>query len=129
MLVVRWLLVVPLGILGVIAGFAVAIALVSIADALCPRELVVSGMCTAPWYGAAFDAATCAGAIVGAWFAVVLPAAVAPAHRKRIAALAFVLGAGYAAYALAAVGASLLLPFVLALVAGAIALLRTVRRA
>lgn len=103
--VLRWLLLVPSGIAGVCLGFAAALALLGIADRFCPPDLLISGMCTASWYRTAERAALCSGAAVGAIAAVALPTFVAPAHKARVAAMAFCLGAVYALWGLAAAGA------------------------
>ena len=90
-------------------------------DALCPRELVVSGACTATWYEPAFYALTVAFSALAAILIVFVPALVAPSHRFGVAILAFACGAAFATY-FAALERSLWGPFVAASVGGSAAL-------
>lgn len=116
--VLRWLLVVPSGIAGILLGFAATIAFLAIADRFCPPELLISGMCTASWYRTAETAALCSGAALGAFAAVALPAFVVPAHKARVAAMAFCMGAVYALWGVATAGTSAWPPAASALAAG-----------
>lgn len=116
--VFRWLLVVPSGIAGVLLGFAAALAFLGIADRFCPPELLMSGTCTASWYRTAESAALCSGAALGAFAAVALPTFVAPAHKARVAAMAFCMGAVYALWFAVAAGGSAWPPAASALAAG-----------
>jgi hypothetical protein len=123
----RWILVPFACLAGVYAGIALALVLIQLADRLCPPELVVSGMCGAPWYPAAERAALCAGAALGGALAVLLPRQAAPAARPRVATAAFVCGAAYATWFLASVGSDILAPWAAALAGGALALAHAYR--
>jgi hypothetical protein len=124
----RWLLVVPLGLAGAFFGFASAAFLASAAVKLCPEELLVSGMCTASWYPALEQSIMCFGGALGAVGAVALPALAAPAHKKYVALVALILGAAYSLWVLVGVGSFVLLPAVAAIAAGLLATLATFRR-
>lgn len=90
--VVRWILVVPAALVGWYAGLIVAMLLYKANEALCPTHYLVSGMCTSPWSSAMEELAVIVGgAVVGA-LVVLLPALMAPYHRKRIALIAYALG-------------------------------------
>ena len=119
MIVARWIAV-PLtaaltwsGVLG--AGLLGLSAI----DAACPPDLVVSGMCTAWWYGPAVEGWILVRSAVVAAGLVLLPAAVAPAHRFVIATIAFVAGAAFAIYV--ASGGHAWGPFTAAACAGVLA--------
>jgi hypothetical protein len=65
----------------------------------CPPDLVVSGLCGADWYGASVDATICFGAGLAAFLIVTGCAAMAPTHKKIVALVTFLSGAGVALYA------------------------------
>lgn len=121
MRLLRWLLVVPAGLCGALAGFLVALTLHTLVTRSCPQEAMVSGACTASWFPVAEQLALCAGAIVGALGAVGLPALAAPAARTPVALAACALGATYSVWAWLQVGALAAAPAVAALGAGAVA--------
>jgi len=125
--VVRWLLV-PLTALAVWVGtLLIGIGASSLLDSLCPPELMVSGLCTAPWHRPAMAAVEmiCAG-IAAAGF-IALPVRVAPAYRTQVAVACFVAG-GLFTIQLAIAGA-MWAPAVVAAAVGAIVLGRTISRA
>jgi hypothetical protein len=126
--ITRWLLVLPLGVAGVFAGFAVAIALVSLAERVCPAEMLVSGMCIAPWYRFAETGAYCVGAVVGAACAVALPFLAAPSHKQGVALVALALGTAFAAWFLFGAGTSVALPFACAVGSGLLTARKALRR-
>jgi hypothetical protein len=121
MTTLRWLLVLPSWLAGVVLSLVLAMALRALCIQLCPPELLVSGMCMATWYRAAESLSICAGAAVGAATAVLLPSLAAPQHRGRVALAALGLGTACATWWLAAGGSSLLAPFACALASGVIA--------
>ena len=90
----------------------------AVLNRFCPPEAFVSGMCMAPWYPSAEVVMHAVGAAIGAGLSVALPALVAPAHRHRVAVLAWVVGSLCAASLLVAVGSSLAIPFSSAVAAG-----------
>ena len=125
--VVRWLLV-PLTALAVWVGtLLIGIGASGLLDSLCPPELMVSGLCTAPWHRPAMAAVEmiCAG-IAAAGF-IALPVRVAPAYRTQVAVACFVAG-GLFTIQLAIAGA-MWAPAVVAAAVGAIVLGRTISRA
>ncbi len=91
-LVGRWLLTVP----GAIAGFYMGLALWGVIyhlnERLCPEAYRVSGMCHAPWSWHVQQAAFGIGACVCGIMVVLLPTLIAPAYRKRVAAVFYLLG-------------------------------------
>jgi len=125
--VVRWLLV-PLTALAVWVGtLLIGIGASGLLDSLCPPELMVSGLCTAPWHRPAMAAVEmiCAG-IAAAGF-IALPVRVAPAYRPQVAVACFVAG-GLFTIQLAIAGA-MWAPAVVAATVGVIVLGRTISRA
>lgn len=118
----RWLLVPPSWLAGVLLSLAASMLLRALCIQLCPTELLVSGMCMAAWYPAAESLSFCAGAAMGAATAVLLPSLAAPRHRGRVALVALGAGTACATAWLAAGGVSLLAPFACATAAGVVAL-------
>lgn len=116
--ILRWILTPMLAPLGYVVAVYLAIVLTGHLHHLCPADAQVSGRCTLPWYPtaemAAFSVATAAGAAV--W--VLLPVLVAPAHKARVAWVAYACGAAVAA-ALAILARDLWWPLASALAAGA----------
>lgn len=123
MKILRWLLVLPSWLAGVVLSLVVAMALRALCIQLCPPELLVSGMCMAAWYPAAESLSICVGAALGAATAVVLPSLAAPQYRGRVALAALGLGTACATWWLAAGGFSLLAPFACALASGVVTVL------
>src|SRR5215510_8692177 len=68
------------------------IAAASLLDSLCPSDLMVSGICTAPWHQPAMTGLEMLCAAIAAVGFIVLPAAVAPAYHVRVAVACFVIG-------------------------------------
>jgi hypothetical protein len=128
MSLLRWLLVVPLGVGGAFVGFVVAAFLDSASVRLCPPELLVSGACTAAWYPALQQGIMCLGGALGAALVVSMPAFAAPAHKQYVALVALFLGAAYSLWALHGIGSFALLPVVAAVVAGSLTALAAFRR-
>jgi hypothetical protein len=122
--VARWLLVPIVAVVGCWLGFALAIALHSLATRLCPTELLVSGLCTASWFPVAEAASLSFGSAVGATLVVLLPSQLAPAYQRVVGVVAFGFGAIYAASFAVLVGSSTLLYAACALAAGAATLRR-----
>ena len=88
----RWMLVVPSGILGWYLGMIVAMLIYKANQALCPARYLVSGVCAAPWSIYVEKMAFfIGGGVVGA-LVVLLPALMAPNHRKQVALIAYGLG-------------------------------------
>jgi hypothetical protein len=117
---VRWLSV-PIAAIAVwYVVLLIGIALVGVLDSLCPPDLVVSGLCTAPWYGPVFEALLliCTAAVAAAL--VIVPALVAPAHQFGVAVIAYSCGAVVAVYV--AFGAFAWGPFVASALSGSAAL-------
>jgi hypothetical protein len=123
--VVRWLLVPVTAFAVWVVVLMLGIGGSSLLDSLCPPDLMISGVCTAPWHRPAMAALEmiCAGlAAVGF---VVLPAKVAPAYRAYVAVVCFVIG-GLLSIELAIAG-DLWAPAGVAALAGTIALRKTIR--
>ena len=88
----RWLLVIP----GAWAAWSLAlvtgIAVHSGLERLCPREQMISGVCTAAWFGYAERVVICSGAGLAATLILVTCACIAPSHRPQVVAMTFVVG-------------------------------------
>ena len=81
----RWIAVIPAGILGWYIAFLAALALLTGARGLCPAESMVSGACIAPWFRYAEAAIICVSVALAASLVVLLPAFVAPRWRSAVA--------------------------------------------
>lgn len=111
-----------------VACVALAIGLLEALTALCPRELMVSGACTAPWHPAAEQAAFCVALAVGAALFVALPVVCAPSHRRAVAWGCWAAGVVVVGSAWWQIGASFSGPSVAAIVSGAVALAVVLKR-
>ena len=98
MRVVQWILVPVVGFAAWWAAFLLGLGAFWVVDSLCPPEKVVSGVCTASWYDPAIDGLFTIFSAVAASFVVLGPVLVAPSHRRWVAGIAFVVGAGFATY-------------------------------
>ena len=96
---VRWLLLLPGVYAAWWAALLIGIAYIGILDWLCPPDLMVSGLCTTPWYESAFDAGVVAGAGLAARLVMLAAILMAPSHRRYVAVLAFGSGSAVALYA------------------------------
>lgn len=94
--VIRWILVPFAAWLAWAAAVFVGFELDTLANYLCPQNKMVSGMCTADWYSAAFDSIMCFGAAMAAAMAaaltVLLCTLVAPASREQVARATYLVG-------------------------------------
>jgi len=116
----RWLAV-PLSAIAVWYGLLLlGIASVGALDSLCPAELMISGVCTAPWYAWAVDALVLVYTALVSAGVVLVPGFLAPSHRFYVALCAYAVGACFAIY-VAALG-SMWAPFAVAAVSGSAAL-------
>jgi hypothetical protein len=116
----RWLAV-PLSAIAVWYGLLLlGIASVGVLDSFCPAELMISGICTAPWHAAAFDALVLVYTGLVSVGVILVPGFLAPSHRFHVALSAYAIGACFAIY-VATVG-SMWAPFVVSAVGGSAAL-------
>lgn len=114
----RWLLAVSSLGLATITCFGMAVLLLDLPPKLCPQDLLVSGVCTAPWAPYADLAALSVALAVGGFLFVGLPSALAPARRFTVAMVAFGLGLCIVTHGLLRVGVSFLPPFLAAALSG-----------
>jgi len=112
----RWIAVIPAGVLGWYIAFLSGLVLLTGATNLCPTESMVSGAYTAPWFRYAEATIMCVTVALAAFLVVVFPAFVAPRRRSAVAWVAFAAGLMVAVYFVAYTAA--LLEFVSAIVAG-----------
>jgi hypothetical protein len=94
----RWILAVPAAVAGWYLGVIAALGMHQLGERLCPVEYIVSGLCHAPWSSFVTDFALVTGSLVCGCLTVLLPALIAPAHRHRVAQLAYAGGLAAAAY-------------------------------
>ncbi len=127
MQVLRWLLTVPAGILGLYLGFFAGILIHYGHVWACPNEHLVSGACMAPW--SLFVKTTSVGlsAAIAAAGVVLLPTLLAPSHRWLVARIAFACGLLLALYLSLAVRWVMWIPVVCAILSG-VGMLWLVRR-
>ena len=121
----RWIAVVPAGLLGWYIGFLAGVALLSAAINLCPAESMVSGACIAPWFRYAEVLIFCVSVALAAFLVVALPALMAPRSRLAVAWAAFLVGLIVAVYLVVYTGT--LLEFVSAVVAGLLSVMSVVK--
>jgi hypothetical protein len=94
----RWLLTVPVAILGWYAGIIVAISIYKSNEWLCPTQHLVSGMCYAPWSSFIEELAIAGGSIISATLVVLLPSLAAPSRKIPTALTAYIFGAFFSIY-------------------------------
>jgi hypothetical protein len=94
----RWLLVPPAALAGWWFALLLGMGLLAIGDSQCPAAQKVSGACIAGWYAHFERAVFVSCSAVAACLVVLLPALAAPAHRRRVAWIAFAWGAATAAW-------------------------------
>lgn len=112
----RWLLVLPAAWVAWYAAVLIGFGLYSVAEALCPPEQVISGMCVAPWFGYVDRAIFCTGAGLAAAFIIFSCAIVAPSHRRVVTLVT--LGAGSVVALVLALATHALPEFIAAVVSG-----------
>jgi len=95
---VRWLLTVPIAVLGWYLGLIAALLIHWVSERLCPAEYVVSGLCYAPWSSFVSNFSLALGASICGSLTVLLPTLIAPSYRGRVALLAFASGLACSAY-------------------------------
>ena len=123
---VRWALV-PVTAFAVWFGtLLIGIGGSSLLDSLCPPDLMVSGICTAPWHQPAMTGLEMMCAAIAAVGFIALPAKVAPAYHIQVAVGCFVVG-GLLTIQLAIAGA-LWAPSAVAAIAGVMTLSMTISR-
>ena len=94
----RWLLTVPAGIAGWYLGVMLAMGIAVLTDSLQPHLAPGPVLHDPAWHALSQHVAIGAGALLCGALAVALPAWVAPAHRDRIALLAYAIGLACSAY-------------------------------
>jgi hypothetical protein len=96
MATLRWLLVIPSAISTWYIVLHAGLVANSLLLELCPPELMVSGVCTAPWYLPATDSLIYLCVVLLACSMVLVPSFVAPRHKLIVAAIAYVSGFAFA---------------------------------
>jgi hypothetical protein len=122
----RWALVPVTAFAVWLGALLIGIGGASLLDSLCPPDLMISGICTAPWHGPAMTALEMVCAGIAAVGFIGLPAMVAPAYHMPVAVGCFVVG-GLLTIELAIAGA-LWAPAAVAAIAGVITLWLTMSR-
>jgi hypothetical protein len=123
---VRWALV-PVTAFAVWVGtLLIGIGGSSLLDSLCPPDLMISGVCTAPWHEPAMTGLEMLCAAIAAVGFIALPVKVAPAYPVHVAVACFVVG-GLLTIELAISGA-LWAPSAVAAIAGVVTLRMTISR-
>ena len=95
----RWLAAGLSPLVGLLFTPVCVIAGSALLNRLCPAEQFISGQCYAPWYRTADTIALSLSFGFGAALFVALPALLAPAFKRQVAALAFVSGLSLVAVA------------------------------
>jgi hypothetical protein len=92
----RWAAVIPAAFFGFYAALAFGFGILHVLDGLCPPDQIESGFCIAPWYEPALQSAVCFCSGLAAFLVVLLPTLAAPNHKRLVAGLSYVSGAGTA---------------------------------
>jgi hypothetical protein len=92
----RWLLVLPVAWLSWIVAAMVALTLYTIAETLCPREHMTSGLCIAPWFDHVERAILCLGAGLAAALITASCTLLAPSHRRVVVVVTLLAGSAIA---------------------------------
>jgi hypothetical protein len=88
----RWLLVPPVAWLSWMVAATVALTLYTIAETLCPREQMISGLCIASWFDHVVRAILCLGAGLAAALITVSCTLVAPSRRRAVMVVTLLAG-------------------------------------
>lgn len=96
--ILRWIAIFPGIYVSWHLSLIVGMALLAIAEAFCPKDQMVSGLCVAPWFFWIEDAIFLFCAALATALVVASAAFIAPAHRVRVAWVAFIGGCLVAGY-------------------------------
>lgn len=96
--ILRWMAIFPGIYVSWHLSLIVGMALLAIAEAFCPEDQMVSGLCVAPWFFWVEDAIFLFCAALAAALVVASAALIAPAHRVRVAWVTFIGGCLVAGY-------------------------------
>ena len=96
--ILRWIAILPAIYVSWHLSLIAGMALLAIAEAFCPEDQMVSGLCVAPWFFWVEDAIFLFCAALAAALVVASAAFIAPAHRVRVAWMAFIGGCLIAAF-------------------------------
>ena len=94
--VLRWLMVLPAGLVGWQAGALVGSLLLEATLALCPETGRAAGACASALLSGVERAAPLLGVAIGASLMVLVPVLTAPGMRGTVAWVAYTLGLGWA---------------------------------
>lgn len=119
--IIRWLLIIPVAILGWCVGALAGMTILQFNELLCPDEYFYDEMCHAPWSSFVYEFAWVFGIVTAACLVVLLPTLTAPFHRRQVAIIAYITGLEFAIY-YAAQGTGLIWPAVWAALGGGITL-------
>ena len=93
MKILRWLLVIPVAFLGWFLALFLGLSTEDFLTNLCPKDMIVSGACTAPWYFKLSSLIPPVFSGIAAVFVVAFPTLVAPVYRFQVSVIAFLCGA------------------------------------
>lgn len=110
MKILRWIITVPLAILGWALAVFIGFVLHKLFLFACPQDLMSEGICFANWFQPLSDAAFVICAALAAFLVVLLPAFTVPSYKALVAILMFIAGTASAVYMALDVGALWLLP-------------------
>lgn len=92
----RWFAVVPVAIVAWFLAALIGFALLEVAAWFCPKDMIVSGTCAAPWYFTVEKILIYFGIALSGVLVVVLSALAAPSHRRAVAWGALAIGSAVA---------------------------------
>ena len=114
--VLRWICVVPATVVAWYLVFFTGLLILDIANAMCPKNLLDSGRCTAEWYSVVEDYLIAIFTGLSAAAVVIASTLVAPSCRQYIPVVAYFLGVCVAVWAF--VETQAWIPFTCAIVVG-----------
>ncbi len=95
---IRWVLVAPVAVFGFYLSFVLGIVSYSALNYICPKEQMVSGMCTASWYSPALDVLFILCPSIGAILVVAFSSYIAPKNKAQTSKFVYVVGSCIALY-------------------------------
>ena len=98
MFILRWLLIIPVSVLGWYLVFVSGMGSLGLIEKLCADEQMISGRCIAPWYVNLKEAGIIFLAGLSAIIVVLVAYHLAPARKRTTAIIAFLIGSAAATY-------------------------------
>ena len=89
---IRWLLLIPSAFAGWYLALFVGIILYGVADTFCPKEMISSNVCEAPWHEPVINGVIIFGASLSAILVIIFSVLMAPTKKLIIAYVSYTAG-------------------------------------